>query len=142
MVGGAGDPRDDFVVEFHCIQRLQRFEETVQRFRSSLEINEDTIRSLQTMNTNLRDFGSDPAAKLTWHCVDTALEQQLADIARHKRDVDGLLRKIQGRGRLVSNPYSTNNARRNPWSSYIMFWNTKPLFKLQSWHRIENKSGR
>jgi hypothetical protein len=98
-----GDPREHFKVEFRSIQILQRFEERIQLFRSSLEINEDTIRSLQTMNTNLRDLGPDPTAKLTWHCVDAALEQQLTDLSRHKRNIESLFCKIQGRGRLVGN---------------------------------------
>jgi len=99
MVGGAGDL--DFIAEFRRLQILQRFEENVQVVKASLEINEDTIRSVQTLNTTLRDFNSDPTAKITWHYVDATLEQQLADISREKRNIEDLLRKIQGRSRLV-----------------------------------------
>ncbi|KAF8250378.1 hypothetical protein K440DRAFT_159332 [Wilcoxina mikolae CBS 423.85] len=92
-----------FVAEFRRLQILQHFKEHVQLYKASVEINEDTIRSLQTLNTTLRDYNSDPTAKITWHCVDAALEQQLADISRHKRNIEGLLLKIQGRSQLMYN---------------------------------------
>lgn len=96
-----GNVDDNFIIEFRSAQVLQRFEEIVRHCKASLEVNEDTMRSLQALNTDLRGFEPGSHPQINWHTVNTTLEQHLQDISRYKRNVDVLLHKIQGRARLV-----------------------------------------
>jgi hypothetical protein len=100
---GARDATEDLIVEFLSVQILQKFEERVQLFKTALEVNEDIILSLKALNSDLWEFASvqDQDGKIAWRYLNTSLEQQLADILRHKRNVDRLLVQIQGRSRLV-----------------------------------------
>jgi len=102
-IGGAGDATEDLIVEFRSVQILQKFEERVQMFKTALEINEDIITSLKALNLDLWELASvqDQEGKIAWRSVNVSLEQQLADILRHKRNVDCLIAQIQGRSRLV-----------------------------------------
>jgi hypothetical protein len=107
-IGGAGDATEDLIVEFLSVQILQKFEERVQMFKTALEINEDIITSLKALNSDLWEFASvqDQEGKIAWRGVNASLEQQLADILRHKRNVDCLIAQVQGRSRLVRHIYN------------------------------------
>jgi len=100
---GGGDATERLIVEFRSVQILQKFEERVQMFKAALEINEDIIMSLKALNSDLWEFASvqDQVGKIAWRSVNASLEQQLADILRHKRNVDYLISQVQGRSRLV-----------------------------------------
>ncbi|KAF8537790.1 hypothetical protein BDD12DRAFT_845248 [Trichophaea hybrida] len=104
-IRGAGDAADSLIVEFRNVQILQKFEERVQMFKTALEINEDIITSLKALNSDLWEFTSnkDLDGKIAWCHINTSLEQLLADILRHKRNVDCLLTQVQGRSRLLHN---------------------------------------
>ncbi|KAF8250381.1 hypothetical protein K440DRAFT_659399 [Wilcoxina mikolae CBS 423.85] len=104
-IRGAGDAADNLIVEFRSVQILQKFEERVQMFKTALEINEDILTSLKALNSDLWEFTSDKDldGKIAWRNVNTSLEQLLADILRHKRNVDCLLNQVQGRSRLLHN---------------------------------------
>ena len=103
-IAGNGDPRDSLTVEFRSLQMLQRFSERVRSYRSALENILEIVKSLMTLNTNIREFtkAEDQHLKISWHLLNSALEQHCANVHRHIRNVDDLLAKIEPRAKLVS----------------------------------------
>ncbi|KAF8537931.1 hypothetical protein BDD12DRAFT_886648 [Trichophaea hybrida] len=107
---GKRDPLEQFEVDFEDVQDLQRFEELLRRVKTSLEINEDSIRSLKALNDKLRDLAEEESSLASWSEVDIEAEQQLAIVARHKRNFDTLLKNVHGRAQLLFNVLDFRNA--------------------------------
>lgn len=111
---GKRDPLEQFEVDFKDVQDLQRFEELLRRVKTALEINEDSIRSLKALNNKLRDLAGVESSPASWSEIDIEAEQQLATVARHKRNFDTLLKNVHGRAQLVCSanaiPYTKNPA--------------------------------
>ncbi|KAF8244822.1 hypothetical protein K440DRAFT_608859 [Wilcoxina mikolae CBS 423.85] len=107
---GIRDPSEQFEVDFEDVQDLQRFEELLRRVKTALEINEDSIRSLRALNDKLRDLAGEESSLASWSEVDIEAEQQLAIVARHKRNFDTLLKNVHGRAQLLFNVLDFRNA--------------------------------
>jgi hypothetical protein len=94
------------------VQNLQRLEELLRRVKVALDINEDSIRSLRSLNATLRHHAPGHAACSTaaWAAVDLEAEQQLAILAGHKRNFSALLENVHGRAQLMYNVLDFKNA--------------------------------
>lgn len=101
---GPTNPLEMFEVGFEDVQNLQRLEELLRRVKTALDINEDSIRSLRSLNTALRHHAlpHTNCSTAAWAAVDLEAEQQLAILAAHKRNFVTLLENVHGRGQLVS----------------------------------------
>jgi hypothetical protein len=106
------NPLELFEVDFEDVQALQRLEELLRRVKIALDINEDAIRSLRSLNTTLRGLAPPHAAcaPAAWAAVDLEAEQQLAILAGHKRNFTALLENVHGRGQLMYNVLDFKNA--------------------------------
>ena len=101
------NPLEMFEVGFEDVQNLQRLEELLRRVKVALDINEDSIRSLRSLNSALRHHAlpHTDCSTAAWAAVDLEAEQQLAILAGHKRNFAALLENVHGRGQLVRPPF-------------------------------------
>lgn len=106
--GEGQGPLQKFKVDFNDVQDLQRFEELLRAIKTALEINEDSIKSLQALNNKLHKMQGTSLA--FWSEVDIEAEQQLAKISRHKRNFQALLKNVHGRAQLLYNVLDFNNS--------------------------------
>ena len=106
------NPLEMFKVDFNDVQALQRFEENLRRVKAALEVNEDSIRSLKSLNDKLHKLvGDGHGSMASWCEIDSEVEQQLAIIDRHKRNFESLLQSVRGRAALFYNLLEFNNAQ-------------------------------
>jgi Mg2+ and Co2+ transporter CorA len=101
-------PLESFEVDFKNVQDMQRLEELIRSIKTALEINEDCIKSLQSLNNKL--YKLQTLSLGSWHEVDNEAEQHLARISLHKRNFETLLGNVHGRAQLLYNVLDFRNA--------------------------------
>jgi Mg2+ and Co2+ transporter CorA len=101
-------PLESFNVDFRNVQDMQRLEELIRSIKTALEINEDSLKSLQSLNNKLHKLQRTSSA--SWNEVDIEAEQHLARISLYKRNFETLLGNVHGRSQLLYNVLDFRNA--------------------------------
>lgn len=86
-------------VSFEDVQKLQGFSERISELQVHLERNISIVRLLQTLNNRYHRATS--SYEVDHAAFDDAFDVMLADLSLFKRNMDGLLHRVEGRKHLV-----------------------------------------
>lgn len=116
-------------VKFEDIQRLQKFFEDIINFKRHLERNERSLQLLKDLNNRYHKcIPRTPASEADHATFNDDINLHFADIETHRRNLNSLQRRAEGRSRLVSRPLASKlqvaDARRCTMS--LSFRHMKP----------------
>ncbi|KAF8545336.1 hypothetical protein BDD12DRAFT_811413 [Trichophaea hybrida] len=103
--------REALDVKFSDLQHLQKFEEKVHEFQRSLEANKEAIRTLATLNSDIRKFSLESEKDdQCWYRVDHALEKHRLELGLQQKSIESFLKRISGRSQLLYNILDVKNS--------------------------------